>query len=615
MQYEPDRPVDEPVDERDDGTWNRPPLSDVSSQSYKPPKRTEPLITPTIIRPRPGDSNDSGNSENSQGRGRDGTGSSAWNAAPPPVIQEGQVIFDKYQIIELLGEGGMGQVWLVHNIELDRRSALKLIWPKIAQNDHGWQRFQREAQLMAKLNHPNAVAVYDYKRTHSMAYIEMEYVRGRSLNKILEERKGQPMPLDWIAQILDQLCAVLQEAHGHVDEKTGKPKPIIHRDLKPSNLMLVDTKPPGQNLKVLDFGIAKMIDDEESQDQQLTAAGEFLGTVGYSSPEQIQGGSWKGDRVEIDGRSDLYSVGVLLYQLLTGTLPFKGDRMRILAAHLTQPPPLMKQANPTADVPPKIERVVMRCLEKDPNKRPQSARELAEKFRAALPTPKLFRWKLAIPGLCLLATMIFVVLRPRPPSPGTRKTPLISRDSQYTAPLSKPGWQLRDDRYQVAEHTAASPEGPMYLVRKSDGFKFKRLDVVQGVPIYLPDGYEPEDPDDRAGGNLWPRVIIRTKDKEKAPKDKVRFIRVLGKTFLRGDPRQRNRAKDSDRTPCALDQGVGFLPPRDRSDQRRDRGLSLGSPRRRAPFGELEAAVRPDEKPGRGLRQAPPGGGHQLPHG
>src|SRR5205807_8775689 len=111
-----------------------------------------------------------------------------------------------------------------------------------------------------------------------------------------EERKGQPMRADEIVPILDQLCSVLQEAHGHVDENTNKPKPIIHRDLKPSNLMLVNRKPAGQNLKVLDFGIAKMIDDDESQDQKLTGAGEFLGTVYYCSPEQIQDGARRSDK-------------------------------------------------------------------------------------------------------------------------------------------------------------------------------------------------------------------------------------------------------------------------------------------------------------------------------
>jgi serine/threonine-protein kinase len=232
------------------------------------------------------------------------------------------------------------------------------------------------------------VAVYDFKRTQSVGYIEMEFVRGRSLTDILKDHDNQPMPLDWTARVLDQLCAVLQEAHDHRDEKTGKPKPIIHRDLKPSNLMLVDPKdradPP--KLKVLDFGIAKMVEEDGGgADLTVTAAGDLIGTPTYMSPEQIRVGFERDDdKLEIDGRSDLYSTGVVLYHLLTGTLPFRGSKMALLAAHLNNPPLPMKEANPKAVVPAEVERVVMQCLEKDPAKRPQSARELAEMFRAAV---------------------------------------------------------------------------------------------------------------------------------------------------------------------------------------------------------------------------------------
>ena len=194
----------------------------------------------------------------------DRDGSSEWDVLPPPVFEVGQVVFDKYRLIEKIGEGGMGEVWRVWHVTLETERALKLIKPELAQNEKGWRRFQREARLMAKINHPNAVAVYDFRRAQSVAYIEMEFIRGRSLAEVLKDRRDQPMPLEWTAQVLDQLCAVLQEAHGHVDETTGQPKPIIHRDLKPSNLMLVerkdDTGPP--RLKVLDFGIAKIVEDE-----------------------------------------------------------------------------------------------------------------------------------------------------------------------------------------------------------------------------------------------------------------------------------------------------------------------------------------------------------------
>jgi serine/threonine protein kinase len=312
--------------------------------------------------------------------------SSEWDNLPPPVFEVGQVVFDKYELLEKLGEGGMGDVWRVRHTALEAERALKLIKPQIARNYRGWNRFRREAQLMAKIQHPCVVAVYDFKRTHSMAYIEMEYVPGKSLHEFLKEQNGQPMSLEWVAQVLEQLCAVLQEAHGHIDGKTGKPAPIIHRDLKPSNLMLVERSDrPGEfKLKVLDFGIAKIIEEEGGQD--LTGPADFLGTPVYMSPEQIR---WGGESINtkpvvVDRSSDLYSTGILLYHLLTGTPPFRGNKIALLAAHLETPPPPMKEANPNADVPPEVEAVVRWCLEKDPGKRPKSARILADRFRDAV---------------------------------------------------------------------------------------------------------------------------------------------------------------------------------------------------------------------------------------
>ena len=195
------------------------------------------------------------------------------------------------------------------------------------------------------------------------------------------------MPLDRTTQIVEQLCSVLQEAHGHVDEKTGTPKPIIHRDLKPSNLMLIESKQQDQliRLKVLDFGIAKMIEDDAGAEQTVTVQGDVLGTPAYMSPEQIKYGFEKdAGKQAIDGRSDLYSTGVVLYHLLTGVRPFRGNSMSMIGAHLNIAPPPMKESNPESNVPPAVERVVLQCLEKDPAKRPQSARELADKFLQAV---------------------------------------------------------------------------------------------------------------------------------------------------------------------------------------------------------------------------------------
>ena len=323
--------------------------------------------------------------------------SDEWDLLPAPKIEKGQVLFGKYLLEEKLGEGGMGQVWRVENVMLQRESALKLIRPEIAQNDKGWKRFEREARLMAKITHPTRSASTISGEATRWATSRWSSYRASACTTSSRQRNGEPLPLDWISQFLDQLCSVLQEAHGHVDKKSGKAKPIIHRDLKPSNLMLVEGKPADQNLKVLDFGIAKIAEDDGNP--ELTGQGDFLGTPAYMSPEQIRGGITKEGRGGIDGRSDLYSVGVLLYQLLTGSLPFKGmNKMGVLAAHLHSTIPAMKDANPAVQVPPQVERLVMKCLEKDPDHRPQSARELPRLFREAIegheePESKSARWK------------------------------------------------------------------------------------------------------------------------------------------------------------------------------------------------------------------------------
>jgi len=493
--------------------------------------------------------------------------SDSWDLSPPPVIEKDKIIFGKYRLLEKIGEGGMGSVWLVDNVELDRRSALKLIKAEIAQNDRGWRRFRREAQLMAKLEHRNAVAVYDFKRTLGMGYIEMEFVRGRSLDKIVQDKQGEPLPLEMVTPILDQLCSVLQEAHSYADEKTGKSKAIIHRDLKPSNLMIVDRKPADQNLKVLDFGIAKMIDEDVQGATELTGAGDILGTPAYMSPEQIRGGSEGDDAREIDGRSDLYSTGVMIYQLLTGVLPFRGSRMSILAAHLTKTPPPMKEANPKVTIPPGVERVVLQCLEKDPDKRPQSARELAERFRSAAgitsvraaPSPRKVRGLpylvAAAAAIALLGAGILWSLRPssttaaakpkvepaNPESSATVTPNTASAVADHSAKERRPAPDEQSLWLVPAGLTAPATElnttdGPLAVVRSVDKVRFKRFKPG----IYLPERYTAEDAGDLVNG--FPRVIARA--------DGVRFIRITGGVYQQGDFRPGTPMDDKKQSPC-----------------------------------------------------------------
>jgi serine/threonine protein kinase/formylglycine-generating enzyme required for sulfatase activity len=557
------QPPDLADQDRDEGTWQHPTQSappDPRPENRLPDQQSAAShdeITPRVdtlfpaIMPKPSGSPGSRDSADSDGvTPKPGSErSDEWDVLPPPVIEKGQVIFGKYLLQKKIGEGGMGEVWLVENIQLERQSALKLIKQEIAQNKKGWSRFEREARLMAKLTHRNAVAVYDFKRSHSIGYIEMEFVRGHSLDKFLAEYKGQPMSLAWTAQFLEQLCSLLQEAHGYVDEKRGKSKPIIHRDLKPSNLMLVDKKPPGQNLKVLDFGIAKMIEDDGSP--ELTGAGDLVGTPAYMSPEQIRGGMTKEGNGEIDGRSDLYSVGVLLYQLLTGYLPFKGmHKMAVLAAHLNLQPPSMKETNPDARVPAQVERVVMSCLEKDPDRRPRTARELAEKFQAAVGAAEIevqpiFPWTKAVliaAGCVLIAGMTWVgpklyksldrgktfEISKVKPEKGTAeggevRPPMSTRWQKYgyetlsADQLEDLGVKLDPSSEDSSSDLQGSPAG---LRRKKGGvfYRFKR-------GIYLPVGYQPKDPKDLVGS--WPRTLVR--------QDGVTFIRFSGNSYRRGD--------------------------------------------------------------------------------
>ncbi len=479
--------------------------------------------------------------------------SSEMEVMRPPVLEAGKVVFEKYRLIEKIGEGGMGEVWRVWHVNLEAERALKLIKSEFAYNDKGWKRFQREARLMAKINHPNAVSVFDFRRTQTVGYIEMEFIAGRSLTEILKERRDQPMPLEWTVQVLEQICAVLHEAHGHVDETTGKFKPIIHRDLKPSNLMVVerkgDTGPP--RLKVLDFGIAKIVEDDGSP--ELTGAGDLVGTPAYMSPEQIRGGF---DRdagpQEIDGRSDLYSTGVVLYHLLTGALPFRGGKMALLSAHLNNSPMPMKEANPNAEVPAEVERVVLRCLEKDPTRRPQSARELYEQFRKAAGigktevSPRPFGTHrsrtmavvaaavVLLASIGLAATVYFRGSRVASLNPSTTKnnkvgtvesegTRIAPAVGSQTSGLWEPkGYVASDPTDIVPDH----PGFPVHLRRLDDDVLF----VFLRDRVYIPEEYEPESENNLVGAQGWPSVIIRKHDK-------ARFILIEGAIYRRGDPR------------------------------------------------------------------------------
>jgi serine/threonine-protein kinase len=289
-------------------------------------------------------------------------------ASPQPSPVPGFRLPGKFEVLEKLGEGGMGEVWRVRRRDLGIDRAVKVIRPSFALNSETRARMLREAQAMAQIAHAHAVTVHDVG-SEPVPYIEMEFVPGRTLDKLL--KPGAPMPLDWTARVLDQLCDVIQVAHDHG---------IVHRDLKPSNLMLVDGRPPGKEfLKVLDFGIAKFLD---CGPESLTINGQTLGTVMYMSPEQVENSSTVG------AGSDIYTIGVILFELLTGSRPFTSRIPQIYYEIVHTPAPRFVDRNPGLKVPRGVDDLVLRCLSKDPRQRPPAARALPDEFRRlALPPP------------------------------------------------------------------------------------------------------------------------------------------------------------------------------------------------------------------------------------
>jgi len=261
----------------------------------------------------------------------------------------------RYQIRGVLGKGAMGLVYEGHDATLNRRVAIKTIQTSDldeATAKHYEKRFQREVRAVARLNHPHIVQVYDFGNEGDLAYIVMEYIDGKELKDYLDAKESFDLPT--IFRLMGELLEALEVAH-----QAG----VIHRDVKPANVML-DGK---RRAKLTDFGVAR-ITEGDAASADMTRAGQMIGTPSYMSPEQIQGQA-------IDRRTDIFSAGVLFYQLLTGRKPFEGAGFP-LAKKIVQDDPTLPSA--VTQLPPAIDRVVAKALAKAPGKRFQSAREFAE---------------------------------------------------------------------------------------------------------------------------------------------------------------------------------------------------------------------------------------------
>jgi beta-lactam-binding protein with PASTA domain/tRNA A-37 threonylcarbamoyl transferase component Bud32 len=256
----------------------------------------------------------------------------------------------RYQLRRSIASGGMAEVYLARDALLDRPVALKLMHPEFARDRSFIDRFRREAQAAASLNDPRIVSIYDWGSDEGTYFIVMEYVDGKTLREII--RAEGRIPARRAVEIASEVLAGLQLAHA---------KGIIHRDIKPANIAVTE----GGQTKVMDFGIARAASDSG---QTMTQTGMVIGTAGYFSPEQAQG-------LPVDPRSDIYSVGVILYEMLTGQLPFTGDTaVSIAYKHVTEDPVPPRVVNP--DIPEGLEAVVMKALAKNPENRYQSADQM-----------------------------------------------------------------------------------------------------------------------------------------------------------------------------------------------------------------------------------------------
>jgi serine/threonine-protein kinase len=329
----------------------------------------------------------------------------------------GREIAGRYRVLAKLGEGGMGAVFRAEQISLKRTVAVKLLRPDVSAAPAVLRRFNAEAELVARLSHPNTVNIYDFGQdSDGTLFIAMELIDGRSLRQVIQ--RDAPIPLPRALAIAAQIAASLVDAHAHA---------IIHRDLKPDNVMLQDRGRERDVVRVLDFGIAKLRDDTRATHAAMTQQGDMLGTPQYMAPEQI--------RAEpIDGRTDVYALGCLLYEMVTARLPHEAETvLAMLSKHLVEPAVPPSQRRPDLGIPAAVDALILGAMAKDPRARPQTMEALGEQIAA-------LRQRLgAEPTAPQAPAMAAPAAHPDAPYPEAGSAPVAYAPPSMPSPTPPPG--------------------------------------------------------------------------------------------------------------------------------------------------------------------------------